>query len=53
MSSRHNVKGNSPWEPRVGFSRAVRLGSHVHVAGTVATVVDEAVRPGDEPQGGR
>src|SRR3990172_1203936 len=31
---RRNVKGNSPYEPMVGYSRAVRVGSHVWVAGT-------------------
>ncbi len=35
--SRVNVRGSSPYEPVVGYSRAVRVGSHVYVAGTTAT----------------
>jgi enamine deaminase RidA (YjgF/YER057c/UK114 family) len=39
---RTNIPGTSPYEPVIGFSRAVRLGNHVHVSGTGPVGADEA-----------
>jgi enamine deaminase RidA (YjgF/YER057c/UK114 family) len=42
MPARQNIPGTSPFEPVIGFSRAVRYGNAVHVSGTGPVGADEA-----------
>lgn len=50
MDNRTNFPGTSPYEPVIGFSRAVRVGRHVIVSGTGPVGCDDADPAGQADQ---
>jgi enamine deaminase RidA (YjgF/YER057c/UK114 family) len=50
VSGRLRVSSGGPWEERIGYSRAVRVGDRVWVSGTTGTQADGSVPEGVEAQ---
>lgn len=47
ITTRKNIPGTSPYEPIIGFSRAVRIGNYVYVSGTGPVGAEDA-SPADQ-----
>ena len=53
MSEERRASSGSPWEEKVGFSRAVRVADRVLVSGTAPVWPDGSCEPGAEAQARR